>query len=226
MARPYKKVRYYPLDIDFVSDSKIRRLIMNHGAEAVAVYNVLTGRVYGSGGYYMVHDDDVCAELAFVLQLSEEKVKMIIGTCLRLGLYDNEKMEKWGIYTSFGIQIRYDAICSRQAATMDNRYLTARMKAVLDDKRKVLRKKPPVSAEKSGVFASEPPVSAVKTPLKEKGNKKENKSKSKKTKTVNDEEGLQETKAIAGTTGTGMVDGGRLAELQRLFDAATGEQHD
>lgn len=224
MARPSKKLTYFPVDIHFESDPKIRRLIMKHGAEALSVYIVFAGHIYGANGYYIKHSDDLYAELGFVLQLTEEKVKEIIGTCLELNLFDSGKMEKWGIYTSFGLQVRFDAICSRSVAVIDNRYLLPRMKQLMTEKAGGSVKKTGVSAKESRNSAEKPGVSAIETPLKENRNKKENKKKS--TKAKDHEERVQGNKATAGTTGTGADANNRLAELQRLFDAATGEQHD
>ncbi len=225
MARPLKKLTYFPLDVHFESDSKIRRLIMRHGAEAVSVYLVFVGHIYEANGYYLMHSDDKYAELAFVLQLSEEKVKAVLETCLELELFDRGKLDKWGIYTSFGLQMRFNVIKSHLETAIDNRYLLPRMKKLLAENEDVSAKKPPVSTKKPRVSAEKPPVSAAKTPLKEKRNIKGKLNTNKITKTEKHEEGFQANKATAGTTATGADAANRLIELQRLFDAATGEQH-
>ena len=59
MARPQKTgLDYFPLDVGFYRDVKVRKLMRsNGGGKALAVYVVLLCNIY-ENGYYMVWDDD------------------------------------------------------------------------------------------------------------------------------------------------------------------------
>ena len=60
MARPRKTgLEYFPLDVDFYNDLKVRKLMRNYGGgKAAFVYIAMLCKIYESG-YYMVWDDDV-----------------------------------------------------------------------------------------------------------------------------------------------------------------------
>ena len=82
MARPTKKgLDYFPLDVDFLSDLKVRRIIKACGKEAVHILVALLANIYRDEGYYVLWDDD----LAFLVA---DEVGTKEGTVEELNLVD------------------------------------------------------------------------------------------------------------------------------------------
>lgn len=111
MGRKAKmRLDYFPMDVDFFQDLKIRKLIKRQGGKAIAVYTLLLCYIY-KNGYYMKWDSDlpfICSEQT---GFDEAYVREVIGVCLSLGLFSKTLYDKEGILTSRGIQERYGRIC-------------------------------------------------------------------------------------------------------------------
>lgn len=111
MGRKAKmRLDYFPMDVDFFQDLKIRKLIKRQGGKAIAVYTLLLCYIY-KNGYYMVWDQDlpfICSEQT---GYDEAYVREVIKVCLQLGLFSKDLYDKSGILTSRGIQERYQRIC-------------------------------------------------------------------------------------------------------------------
>ena len=59
MARPQKEgLDYFPLDVDFFSNRKIKALMGRFGAQGVTYYLYLLCEIYREHGYYLQTDDD------------------------------------------------------------------------------------------------------------------------------------------------------------------------
>lgn len=114
-------LNYYPFDIDFFADIKIRKLIKYQGGKAVTVYALLLCLIYKSG-YYMRWDDElpfICSEQT---GFDEAYISEVIKSCLALGLFDSTLFNSDSILTSRGIQERYANIlklCKRKATITD-----------------------------------------------------------------------------------------------------------
>ena len=102
---------YFPLDIDFFQDIKIRKLIRRQGGKAITIYACLLCNIYKCG-YYMRWDN----ELPFIISEStgcdEVYISEVLKDCLALGLLDKRMYDTEGVLTSEGIQERYQRICS------------------------------------------------------------------------------------------------------------------
>jgi hypothetical protein len=110
MARPIKiGLDYFPFDIDFFNDIKIRKLIRNQGGKAVAVYACLLCNIYKSG-YYMRWDNELPFILSEILGYDEAYIQEVIKNCFALDLLSREMFEKNNVLTSKGIQTRYEDI--------------------------------------------------------------------------------------------------------------------
>lgn len=106
MARIAKSgLEYFPFDIDFFQDIKIRKLIKRQGGKAVTVYALLLCLIY-KNGYYMQWDDELPFIGSEMSGFEEAYVSEVIKTCLALGLFD-KKMYAERVLTSKGIQVRY-----------------------------------------------------------------------------------------------------------------------
>ena len=110
MARIAKSgLDYFPMDIDFFQDFRIRKLIKRQGGKAVAVYTLLLCLIY-KNGYYMQWDDElpfICSESS---GFDEAFISEVIKACLALGLFDKRMYDSEQILTSRGIQVRYCTI--------------------------------------------------------------------------------------------------------------------
>ncbi len=112
MARTIKKgLDYFPFDVDFFQDIKIRKLIKYQGGKAVTVYALLLCNIYRNG-YYAEWDK----ELPFIISeqsgYTEAYIQEVIDCCLNIGLLSKELFESEKVLTSKGIQERYRRICT------------------------------------------------------------------------------------------------------------------
>lgn len=104
-------LEYFPFDIDFFSDLKIRKLIKYQGGKAVTVYALLLCIIYKQG-YYMRWDKELPFIISEQTGYEEVYIQEVIKSCLVIGLFSNELFEKEKIITSKGIQERYQYICN------------------------------------------------------------------------------------------------------------------
>jgi hypothetical protein len=109
MARPQKTgLDYFPLDVGFYRDVKVRKLMRsNGGGKALAVYVVLLCNIYENGYYMVWDDDDVPFMLSEILGFEEGTIHEAIKFCLSIGLLDKELFTSQHILTSRSIQSRY-----------------------------------------------------------------------------------------------------------------------
>ena len=107
MARIAKSgLEYFPFDIDFFQDIKIRKLIKRQGGKAVTVYALLLCLIY-KNGYYIQWDNDLPFIGSELSGFDEAYVSEVVKTCLTLGLFDKDLLDTDKVLTSKGIQVRY-----------------------------------------------------------------------------------------------------------------------
>ena len=115
MARKIKQgLDYFPLDVTFFSDIKVRKLIKYQGSGAIDIYTSLLCNIYEENGYYILWDKELPFIISEITGLKEGFINEVIECCLNISLFDRELYEKEGVLSSKGIQERYDLIC-RQA---------------------------------------------------------------------------------------------------------------
>lgn len=115
MARPLSRgIEYYPLDVDFMNDIKIRKIMKSCGPNSIAIIILLLGNIYKDEGYFMKWDEDVCFLVADEVGAKEVYVKEVLKKCLQVDLFSNELFEKYKIITSKGIQKRFFEITKRR----------------------------------------------------------------------------------------------------------------
>lgn len=108
MARPIKKgIDYFPLDVSFLSDMKIRKIRKACGDTAITMLIYLLGNIYQDEGYYMQWDDDVRFLVADDIGTSESAVTELLNKAFKVKFFDKNLFDKYKILTSHGIQIRY-----------------------------------------------------------------------------------------------------------------------
>ena len=125
MARPLSRgIEYYPLDVDFLNDLKIKKIMKSCGPNSIAIIILLLGNIYGDEGYFMKWDEDVCFLVADEVGAKEVYVKEVLKKCLQVDLFSNELFEKFKIITSKGIQKRFFEITKRRKRdNLINEYL-------------------------------------------------------------------------------------------------------
>ena len=121
MARPRKDgLDYYPMDVNFLGDIKVKKVIRSHGIQAVAVILHLLGTVYRDNGYYATYDDDLLFITADELNLEEKYVKDVVEKLLEVDFFSREQAEKNKVLTSIGIQERYRKATERRISVNIN----------------------------------------------------------------------------------------------------------
>ena len=107
MARPMKNgLTYFPFDVDFFTDKKIKRLRAKYGADGIAVYMYLLCEIYRSG-YYIEYDEDLILDISDELNLSEGSTTQIMNYLLSRSLFDETLAKSVKVLTAASIQRRY-----------------------------------------------------------------------------------------------------------------------
>ena len=101
------ELRYYPVDVNRVRDTKVRAVIRTRGFVAYYIYDVLLSMIYGDKGYYMEWTEDALMEVADCARCEEDELMDILGEMLRRKLFDMELFSQCNVLTSAGIQRRY-----------------------------------------------------------------------------------------------------------------------
>lgn len=122
MARTVKTgLEYFPFDIDFFQDLRIRKLIKYQGGKAVTVYALLLCIIY-KDGYYIRWDNELPFVISEQTGFDEAYIQEVINCCLNIGLFSKELFKAEGIVTSRGIQERYmniNRLCKRTATVSE-----------------------------------------------------------------------------------------------------------
>ena len=115
MARPTAKgVEYFPLNVNFINDLKVRKLLLSCGAEAIAVLIYLLSTIYKDEGYYVeIHEDEIDL-VALDVNVTPEFVLEVINKACEVRFFDVNLYENFNILTSKGIQERYLKITERR----------------------------------------------------------------------------------------------------------------
>ena len=128
MARPIKKgLDYFPFDVGFFSEKKIKILKSRYGADGIVIYQYLLCEIYKENGYYLIVDDDFEYIISDDLNMEINKVKQVINFLLERSLFNNKLFQSDKVLTSTGIQKRYqEAVktkASKKAITIEKYWL-------------------------------------------------------------------------------------------------------
>lgn len=114
MARPMKEgLLYFPFDIDFFQDKKIKILKGRYGADGILVYMYLLCEIY-KNGYYIDFDEDLILCISEDLNITEASTRQIISFLLSRSLLAE---------ISGGILAKSDTVLT--AASIQRRYQEA-----------------------------------------------------------------------------------------------------
>lgn len=124
MARPIKKgIDYFPLDVDFLRDIKIRKVMRACGSAAPTILICLLGNIYRDEGYYMKWDEDTRFLVADDVGTSEASVDEVVKKSIQVGIFDSKLYDQHQILTSHGIQERYKkAAYQKSDSSIDKKY--------------------------------------------------------------------------------------------------------
>lgn len=117
MARIKKKgLDYFPMDIDFMNDRRVWRLMKREGDAAFTVLTFTYSCLFSENGYYLRLDERFCEDLADRLfQKEAEDVCRILTYAVELGLFDAHMFSEYNILTSVDIQRQYLFITKRRS---------------------------------------------------------------------------------------------------------------
>lgn len=105
---------YFPLDVDFFTDNRIRILRARYGNNGIVVYIYLICEIYKKG-YYMEWNDDIKFILASELNLTDGFIEQVLTFLLERSLLDSTLFKSDTILTSPGIQKRYQLAVKERA---------------------------------------------------------------------------------------------------------------
>lgn len=115
MSRPQKEgIDYFPFDIDFFSDPKIKILKARYGVDGIAIYVYLLCEIYRSG-YYIRFNEDSQYIISDDLKMSPDKVMQVLKFLLERSLFDNKLFQSDAVLTSTGIQKRFQLAVKERA---------------------------------------------------------------------------------------------------------------
>lgn len=109
MSRIKKRgLDYFPVDIDFMNNRLVRRIMKREGEGALATLMCTFSCIYGGEGYYVHADelfyDDLSANL---YNQSAADVKRILDLAIEYGIFHPGIFSQYGVLTSGEIQSQY-----------------------------------------------------------------------------------------------------------------------
>ena len=135
MARPNKQgIDYFPFDVDFFSDIKIRKIARACGSQATSILICLLCNIYKDKGYYILWDEDLPFVIADTVGVSEGAVKEVILKALQVDFLDQDIYKKHNVLTSLGIQKRFkSAVYKREKIEYIEEYMVSDVIKIVSD---------------------------------------------------------------------------------------------
>lgn len=135
MARPVKQgIDYFPFDVDFFSDIKIRKIARACGSQATSILICLLCNIYKDNGYYILWDEDLPFVIADTVGVSEGAVKEVILKALQVDFFDQNIYKKYQVLTSYGIQKRFkSAVYKRESIVYIEEYMVPDVRNIVSD---------------------------------------------------------------------------------------------
>lgn len=107
MARPIKDgLSYFPFDVDFFSDIKIKSLRARFGADGITLYLYILCEIYRNG-YFIKADEDFIDCASADLGLTVDKTRQLMKFFCKRSLFDDTLFTADTILTSKSVQRRY-----------------------------------------------------------------------------------------------------------------------
>lgn len=125
MARPTKQgLDYFPLDVGFLQDVKIRRIMRACGIQSIPILISLLANIYRDDGYFLKWDNDMPFLIADELGVSEGAVCDTVNKAVQIDFFNADMFEQYKILTSIAIQKRFfSATYRRKEVFYDGRFI-------------------------------------------------------------------------------------------------------
>ena len=108
MARPLKNgLMYFPMDVDFFKDRKIRSLKIKFGMDGVAIYLYILCMIFDEDGYYLTTDEDFYLYIEDDTGISEDKARNILEFMCDRNMFDKSLAQNDNVLTSEDIQLKF-----------------------------------------------------------------------------------------------------------------------
>ena len=107
-------IDYFPMAVDFFSDTKVKILKSRFGADGVAIYIYILCQLYREG-YYTRADEDFIYITSDDLGMSPEKVNLVLNFLLERSMFDKQLFKADKVLTGPGIQERWQNAVSVRA---------------------------------------------------------------------------------------------------------------
>lgn len=107
-------LEFFPVEVDFFSDKKVRILKARYGADGLAIYLYLLCMIYREG-YYTRVDEDFIYVISEELNMSSETVQQVMTFLLRRSMFNEQLFKSDAILTSDGIQERWQKAIKTRA---------------------------------------------------------------------------------------------------------------
>lgn len=180
MGRKRKQgLDYFPFDVDFFQDIKVRKLIKRQGGKAVTVYALLLCLIYKSG-YYMRWDEELPFIISEQTGYEEAYIQEVLNSCLSLGLFSAALFKSDCVLTSKGIQERYVEIyksMNRVSSIEEYSLISSKKKGISSEEMRISSEEKAITSEEIAISCQKKPISSDFLYIKEKEIKeKESKS--------------------------------------------------
>lgn len=151
---------YFPLDVGYFNDRKIRRLRKECLDIGVIVHLNLLCSIYADRrGYCTEADENLIFDISERFDISEQEVIKILNTVLDIGLFDKVLYHKLHIITAKSVQLRFQEIVKKKAlktpVSVEGRYW-------LLDETETQRFIRVTNSEKNGDFSTKNDVNSAK----------------------------------------------------------------
>lgn len=120
-----KGISYYPMDVNFLDDTKFGFIDAKFGAEGVVIILRLWQLIYNDKGYYCEWDEDQAVLFArrYGYGKKGNEVQVIVEEALKRGIFNKTMYEQYGILTSRRIQDVYrEAVKRRSSCEIKSEY--------------------------------------------------------------------------------------------------------
>ena len=151
MGRNKKEgLSYFPFDVDFFQDIKIRKLIRYQGSNAIAIYALILCNIY-KDGYYIRWDNELPFIISEQTGYDESYIVEVINCCLDIALFSKDLFDSERVITSFGIQDRYRKIndlCRRKSDISEYMLISSEEKRISSEEKPITSAKSTQRKEK------------------------------------------------------------------------------
>lgn len=114
MARLKQGLDYFPLDVHFFQNKKIKSLKSRYGVDGISIYLYFLCEIY-KNGYYIIVDDDFIDNMVDDLKMNSNKIKQVLSFLLERSLLDRKLFQSDKILTSASVQRNFQFAVKERA---------------------------------------------------------------------------------------------------------------